>query len=44
YSIPVSCLKADHVLTPKALSNSAPLLIYSAPVIPDSYIPNNKRG
>ncbi|CAG8438862.1 9898_t:CDS:2 [Dentiscutata heterogama] len=36
-------LKSDYVLTPEDLPSSSPLLIYTATVIPDSYIPDNQE-
>ncbi|CAG8617006.1 7782_t:CDS:2 [Dentiscutata erythropus] len=37
-------LKGDYVLTPEDLPSSSPLLIYTATVVPDSYIPDNQGG
>ncbi|CAG8783582.1 24789_t:CDS:2, partial [Racocetra persica] len=41
-SVPVSYFDDEYTLTPKDLPNSSPLLIYSASVVPNSYIPDNK--
>ncbi|CAG8665222.1 3723_t:CDS:2, partial [Dentiscutata heterogama] len=43
-SVPVSYSDDKYTLTPEDLLNSSPLLIYSAFVIPNSYIPDNKGG
>ncbi|CAG8679835.1 23412_t:CDS:2 [Dentiscutata erythropus] len=40
----LSYSEGDYVLTPEDLPNSSPLLIYSAPIVPNSYIPDNRGG
>ncbi|CAG8790728.1 28275_t:CDS:2, partial [Dentiscutata erythropus] len=40
----LSYSEGDYVFTPEDLPNSSPLLIYSAPVVPNSYIPDNRGG
>ncbi|RIB15611.1 hypothetical protein C2G38_2192012 [Gigaspora rosea] len=43
-TIPIFFSEGDYILTPEDLPSSSPLLIYSAAVIADSYIPNNQAG
>ncbi|RIB00743.1 hypothetical protein C2G38_2300642 [Gigaspora rosea] len=43
-TVPISSSEGDYVLTPEDLLSSSPLLIYSAAVIADSYIPDNQGG
>ncbi|RIB25434.1 hypothetical protein C2G38_2031075 [Gigaspora rosea] len=40
----ISSSEGDYVLTPEDLPSSSPLLIYSAAVVADSYIPDNQGG
>ncbi|CAG8802750.1 25239_t:CDS:1, partial [Gigaspora margarita] len=42
--VSVSSSEGDYVLTPKDLPNSSLLMIYSATVVVDSYIPDNQDG
>ncbi|RIB30939.1 hypothetical protein C2G38_2151319 [Gigaspora rosea] len=37
-------LKGNYIFTPENLPSSSPLLIYSAAVVADSYIPDNQGG
>ncbi|CAG8692182.1 27953_t:CDS:2, partial [Gigaspora margarita] len=41
-TVPISFSKSNYILTPKDLLNSSTLIIYSATIIADSYIPNNQ--
>ncbi|KAF0437172.1 hypothetical protein F8M41_004474 [Gigaspora margarita] len=43
-TVPISSSEEDYVLTPEDLLSSSPLLIYSAAVVADSYIPDNQGG
>ncbi|CAG8494098.1 3494_t:CDS:2, partial [Cetraspora pellucida] len=43
-SVPISYSDNEYTLTPENLPNSSPLLFYSAPVVTNSYIPDNKGG
>ncbi|RIB09298.1 hypothetical protein C2G38_2268224 [Gigaspora rosea] len=40
----ISSSEGDYVLTPEDLLSSSPLLIYSATIVVDSYIPDNQSG
>ncbi|CAG8533736.1 3722_t:CDS:2, partial [Dentiscutata heterogama] len=42
--VPISSSQDDYVLTPEDLPSSSPLLIYTATVVPISYIPDNQGG
>ncbi|CAG8854955.1 34298_t:CDS:2, partial [Gigaspora margarita] len=43
-SVPVFYSDDEYTLTQEDLPNSSPLLLYSASVVPNSYIPNNNGG
>ncbi|RIB27450.1 hypothetical protein C2G38_2029369 [Gigaspora rosea] len=43
-SVSISFSEGDYVLTPEDLLSLSPLLIYSAAVVTDSYIPDNQGG
>ncbi|CAG8567921.1 12804_t:CDS:2, partial [Dentiscutata heterogama] len=43
-SVPVSYSDNEYTLTQEDLPNSSLLLLYSAPVVPNSYIPDNNKG
>ncbi|RIB00184.1 hypothetical protein C2G38_2235252 [Gigaspora rosea] len=43
-SVSISSSEEDYVLTPEDLSSLSPLLIYSAGIVADSYIPDNQGG
>ncbi|KAF0504550.1 hypothetical protein F8M41_019496 [Gigaspora margarita] len=43
-TVPISCSKGDHILVPEDLPDSSSLLIYTASVVPNSYIPDNRGG
>ncbi|CAG8503623.1 17202_t:CDS:2 [Dentiscutata heterogama] len=43
-SVPVSYSDDKYTLTQEDLPNSSPLLLYSAPIVPNLYIPDNNGG
>ncbi|CAG8681759.1 15894_t:CDS:2 [Dentiscutata heterogama] len=43
-SVPVSYSDDEYTLTQEDLPNSSPLLLYSAPLVPNSYISDNNGG
>ncbi|CAG8456432.1 44421_t:CDS:2 [Gigaspora margarita] len=42
--VPISCSESDYILAPEDLFDSSLLLIYTASIVPNSYIPNNRGG